>query len=650
MTASPHSNVPRFECIEGESFNSVIARWAAEAHIERLMDITRAAGVQQGHRQNASSAERHAIASMAIEMGIDPDELLRRSMPAVEREGTNKSYRAFLGLNLPTTLIEMRARRYAPAAFADSPHAYHRALWDLRLIPICIETGQVLIDRCQNKACIGAKLSWRRTLGIDRCEHCAQELGSCTAPVVSDKLREAVTKIASLFVPSQRSATLRMLPPELAVDNGQLALDLLLRLLPVVNHNLNADKRGLQYADAFELCEALSQCWTILCGWPDSFFAFALARRARWKHGHRDSNAGQTARFLKLGNAFTSPSLTQVILRTRDAIDLDGPRAAAVVQQTMRISEVTKSLGLGTTEVARLRREGTLKSRLVLMAGRFEPAFDRAEIEAIQIGIANRIGFGRLRLRFGISHPGIEQIAALGLMDVLRHPYFAKRYGMLQSTRQAVAQFEGSLIARSLPSPPTGSVVLKEAMKAVGGIKPWGPAFEAMLNGEMPFHLASGKAPLVQRVQIAKPEIPKLLAMKFVDPQGHGIAFSTTISKQDATEILNLNPRQVIRLFAGIPSRKRTGPKALQLDHVVEIAAQCITSREIAGRLGMSCQKVQAHAARVGIPSLGIAGYCRRAAEAHFFASAERSSHKVRCEEDMARARSADGGGRLPDQ
>lgn len=340
----------------------------------------------------------------------------------------------------------------------------------------------------------------------------------------------------------------------------------------------------------------------------------------------------------------------QIVSRAREAIDLDGPQGTAVAQQTMRNREVAKKLGLKPSMAAQLRRNGTLRGRLVLAAGTLKPRFERAEIEALQIGTVNRIGFGRLRTRFGISHPGIEQIAALGLMDVLRHPYFAKQYCSLQSTRQAVAQFEGSLIARSLPSPPTGSVALKEAMKAVGGIKPWGPAFEAMLNGEMPFHLASGKAPLVQRIQIAEPEITKLLAMKFVEPQGHGIAFSTTISKQDATEILNLNPRQVIRHFAGISSRTRAGPKALELDHVVEIAARCITSREIAGRLGMSCQKVQAHAARAGIPSLGIAGYCRRAAEAHFFPSAERSLHKVRCEEDMARARGADGGGGLPDQ
>ena len=618
MIATVPEYRPTFSGFEGESFNGFVARWAADAHYERMLDITRFAGVRNGNSQTAASADVADLTKLAAEMDVDPSELVRRSTPIVRDMVGNKGSRCFYGIELPATLLETKARRFSPTAFRLDAIAYHRALWDLRLLPICIETGEILLNKCQNHLCDARCLGWRNVAGVDRCEHCIADLSQSATPTVPEIWLPPLRAIAGLFQPSERQSSLFALPKELSNSGAQFAVDLLLRLLPVVLTGLRHDLSSLHLHEPMAVCDALVQCWAIMVGWPYGFHEFARMRvNARSRH-HQDGNGGRTIWFLKGRVTKTPQPIRAAIEVLRNSIDVNRTGGREIVANTLSIKEVSKALSTGTADIAAARRAGRLRSVVILENRGLQLRYDRSEIMAVRFGIANRIGFDKLRSHFGISHCGLEQIAALNLIEFQQHPYF-KCYGILQTTKQSLAQFEASLRDASCDTPPENHLSLMDAMKSVRGLKPWGPIFEMLLSGSMNFHLECKPGALAKRILIAGSNMQSIFDARFDPPLDVPFAFSTRISKHDAMEVLNLGPKQITELFADTPTIRGGRTKTIDLDRVLNIADECVTSRELSGRLGESCQIIQSRAVRLGIPLLGVAGYCRKTAEARMY-------------------------------
>ena len=619
MSAATSPKGP-FAFRDGESFNGAVARWAADNGVERMLDLTRVAGVSWGHRQSAASADEDSITALAEEMEIDPAGLLSRAIPFVGDQLGSYGKRRFQGLELPVTFIENQARRYAPAALALPGGAYHRALWDLRLLPICTETGQLLLDRCQGPICDHQRVGWRHTMEIDRCEHCMVDLTTSAAEFIPAELLEALQAPAGLFDRSRRPASLARLPATLTGDGGQLAVDLLIRLLPVIDPALSDFGAAPLRADPRRLCEAIAQSWHVMEGWPHRFLDLALMRVINRTKRHDDGNDGETMRFLKIEASYrTSSALAAIAAGIRDGLDLNGPNGPAILAATYTTKQGAKALGLQTTIITDIRRKKALRNVLILDQNRPQALFDRAEIFAIREMMDGRIGFDNMRAELGISHHGVEQIADMGLVEVLTHPFIAERYDCMQATRASFDRLLADLHAAAASSlcGPTKPLVM--AMKAVGGrLKPWGPAFEALLLGHIPFHIEPGDDPLVWRIQVPTAAVATLAGLTFRPCVPPTIVFSTMMSKLDAMEALNSAPRQITEIFAHVPTGRGGFGPSLSVDDVLDIAETRITASELAIRRGVALSTATADARRLGVPSHGAAGFCRTTAEAAF--------------------------------
>lgn len=617
MTESLDKHDRRFVCLKGESLNSIVARWAAEAHIERMLDITRVAGAVWGQRPSASAADLAGLTALADVLGIDVDELIYRAIPATNDLGGINGRRSFFGIDLCANLIETKRRYYSPMAFASSNRPYHRALWDLRLLPVCVETGEILLTACQNPICEGVALGWRQTLGIDRCEHCMADLSRSVSKSIPADLLLQIRQISDLFVPDRRTAVLKLLPAELRMGDGQLAVDLLLRLLPVANPLLKKFYAS-PAVEPLALCKALAECWSIILNWPRGFQEYALPRLEARRKPNQDGNHGQTVRFVKGRGPNMSTSLKDAISDIRNSMHYDGPDGEAVKAKTITNTEAAAALGLRSPDIANLRRNKHLRSVMVLVGGKLQVRYDRSEIGELREGMINRIGFERLRLRFGISHLGLEQIAALHLIEVQRE-FFFQRYGILQSTKQSVKQFEERLKRASLSRLPEDALSLSKVICCIGGIKPWGPVFDNLLRGKIPFYLATNSQPMAKRIYIASSDLTTLRELEFTPPHNLEFAFSTKISRVDAMEILNIGPLQASKVFADVPTTGGLRNPNVDVERVSEIASRCITVREIALRLGLSFQAVMSMAKILNIPAIRYLGYCRSTAEALLF-------------------------------
>ncbi len=601
----------------GESFNGAVARWADEASLERMLDVTRIAGVEWGHRQMAGSAEEADIRDMAAEMDVDAAELVSRAIPIIEDGAGSRRLHRFYGLTVSTALIEKRIRRVAPSALQIAP--YHRALWDLRLFPCCLETGDVLIEACDNPECDGRLLGWRHTRGIDVCDHCMADLKQARTAQIDPDLVAQLRTIAQLFDGRQRPALLATLPTPIAARDGQVALDLLIRLLPVIEPNLKAFWARLHRADPFKLAYALHGAWDILAGWPEEFEAFAGQRIASRDVLHSDGNEGETMHFL-LGKRMphASPEVGALASELRERMQTDGKESEDVRRRAVAIKPAARLLCLGTSEVAQLRRDGILRIRPVIdKLGRLQPMFCRDEVETLAVGIQERTGADRIASCLGLSRQGAEQLIEWRHLPPLDHPFFLARYGTPQVAR---VQFEGFL--RNLEEAQQrggghGGIPLSLAIKVIGAsIKPWGELFAKLLDGSIAFRIEAGTAPLVRRIFINREHLLEISQL-----ERPAFASDVRMSKTDAFEIMNLGPKEGSQAFAGIATGKGTRAKLLSLAEVIPLAQRHITSTEIALRRGVSIQRAYNDALGAEVPLLGPAGFCREIAEAKFLAS-----------------------------
>jgi hypothetical protein len=609
-----------FAFIEGESFNGAVARWAATAWVDRMLDLTRAAGVRSYLRHTAAGASAANIRWLAKEMEVDPQELHCRATPQVNGDNVTNGQRAFYGLLVPATMIEGLARRYAPAAFCLPNGEYHRALWDLRLFPVCIETGQPLQTRCHDPNCGNRRVGWQRPLGIATCEHCMADLSDAQVDAISPTLLNALKPVAGLFQPTMRSASLALLPPAITSDGGQLAVDLLIQLVPVINPALTHIRSGLHRTDPVQACEALVQAWDLMKGWPDRFQDFALTQVLSRGPGRGDGNRGRTVRFLKMKPQTTrSAALVGLATGVREAIDLLGPNAQAISSSTCSIKRAASMLGLGTQEVATLRRQQALRSRLVLSGYRLQPVFDRAELDQLAVGIAGRQGFASIASHLGISHHGVEQLADMKLIELHEHPFFLERYKMHQSTAASFMELERTLRDRQTDLSRASSITLAQAMKSVGGrLKPWGPVIAELLEKRIPYQIKTGPDSLVRRICIRVTDVASVSELTFNASAVRRFAFAKMMSKKDAMEALNIGPRQGTKLFAPVETEKGCRAKTVDIQWTLDLAARCISVAELAARRGVPARTAYCDAVRADMPWLCEAGFCRSATEARF--------------------------------
>jgi hypothetical protein len=208
----------------------------------------------------------------------------------------------------------------------------------------------------------------------------------------------------------------------------------------------------------------------------------------------------------------------------------------------------------------------------------------------------------------GISHDGVSQLAEMRLIDVLEHPSHFMRYAVHQTTQESFARLTADLLAHRSSIPKDESIRIAQAMKAVGGrFKPWGPALQAFLNGDIAYSVDDVPGRFADRIRIHVKDARRVASLIYSAPTSQRLAPATMMSKADAMEVLNIASKQVTELFADVPTRKGGREKALAVVDVVAMARRSISSAELAARRGVATQIAYADAVRSGMAWLASA-------------------------------------------
>jgi hypothetical protein len=621
-----------FAFIPGESFHGAVARWADQVGgLERMSDLTSVAGVQYGHRQNSASSRPEDIRTLAALMDVDPVQLLDRATPRIGGDEQKPNARHhFFGTTVPPYLLEKRYRRFSPGAFTaslaaeDIKAAYDRAIWHIRLFPFDVETWEFLIDQCPSPDC-GRRPGWQHTLGIDRCEHCMADLKTAPTTMVPKDLRPNLELAVGLLHPDPAlgAASLAALPPELAAAGSSTALDLLMRLIPVVDPGIAHQVSNYLQAPKEQLARAVSAAWKVVAGWPEAMNLLVSSRIATRTTRHSDGNGGRTSRFLSPRRIAELPHPLQgMVSAWRDSINLQGPSGARLLETTSSITDVAKQMGLGSAIVADLRRSGAVRTILVLDSDRTEPRLLRSEFDDLHRRLGTRLPIDSARLPLGVSWHGVEQLVAMRLLDRETHPYFEARYGSIQIVASSVSELVTRVTAEAVGDAGACTLPLHSAMKAVGKrMKPWGPAFAALLEKRLPFVVTPGTKPLSRRILVERGCVEFVRGLLFDprDPAYIQLVYATHMSKIEAGDTLNLGFSQSIPLLSGIETKTGTREKLVPVHYVLDLANTHISCTELAARRGVSTQRAYWDAIKTGVPDLGSGGFCRTVAEEKFF-------------------------------
>ncbi len=595
---------------EGESLYGFVADVTGANQLGRVAEIAGAADRLHGHRPQLATQGWDDLPILAALLEVEVGELQLRSYPI---DPNDAGRRAFFGTSVARADISMRVRKFSPAALAKAP--YHRGMWQLR-IPFDVETCEILISTCP--LCHRIQ-RWRHSAGVAFCDGCGESLEQ-PAKTIDQSLKDVLNAAIGLTHtdPARREQSLEMLPAEVAYLGPAMAFELLLRLVPVAAPSCSwRSSDRIWHNDPHHIAHGLSDAWHLLAGWPNTVTA-RISRDLTTATRYADGTGGATRRFLKLRHSESVPlAVRQMIGRLHELIDTAGPFAADLKSRIMTGKEVAKSMGTGTQEVAALRRLGAFQTIGVARGAMLLPAFDRTEISQIVRDLHRRLDLNRVSARLGLPYYAIEGLCARGRLSVLTHPFFQTRFAKPQTLRESADLLIDALTSGNVPHL-DGAHRILNLMQIVGGrLKPWDAVIEAMLDRRFRYVVDRGAEPLFQRVRARIEDILPYLKSPIVRdradsplmPHERGsFVFATMMTKRDASEVLNLAPREGTLVLKAYPTLSYP---SIPLSDVLSLAKLFVTNVEIAAGLDVPYQLVRRAAADAGISRACDAGYDR---------------------------------------
>lgn len=551
--------------IDWESLRGLTMRSCHANFLPNSFGLLQHLGLVHRNRVNVSEDPGIDPAELAHAMRVAEDEVRARRYEPLAR-----GHVSFFGLDINRRRIETAIRRFSPLAFRkDDPHQphHHRAAWELRDIPFCLEAWDMLQDTCHCEPG-GVVQRWSRTkTRVEECDECGDPLAWLEPFEVPLDMRSALHVLRAIVLPSPeaRLEAVDLLPEPLRATDRSALFAMVVRLANAVDPSaadVSIENPRARLGALHSACDALRQ-------WPRGLIDIELAPGT--PGGTRDwlrSLWNKLGRGEPVGAAKAKQRRTpKPATARRNAAD--GPVGIR------RATEIAKL----SPEVLHAAWEHRMVTRHERMHGeRVVPAFDQGELIALGAEWRRRRQPDSLAFEYGLPLYAIEQFASVGcvLADVRSIPGTGPHF-----TPESVGTFENGMIAgvSSVSEP----IALRQAMRLVGGrLKPWGPAFRRLIDGGIPYDLVEGRR-LVDRIVVEREHVEAIASLLFDDTEPPRFGFSDTMVQGDALEVLNAGG-DLAHLLDAIPSTGRN-PKSYRVSDVLDRARQIVTLPEIAAVL-----------------------------------------------------------------
>lgn len=295
--------------MEGESLRSLVARACKLNHLPNSWGLLQYVGLPNRSRVRVAEDSNIDPAELAHAIGVDDKEVRTRRYEALGR-----GHGSFFGLDVNYAAIETRIRRFSPAAL--KANGFHRAIWELRDIPFCLNSWDMLHDRCWCEK-DGTVQGWTRTAtSVSECDRCGDSLAEFAPIPVPIDMRPALSVLSALVdpVPATRVAAAELLPKGLREVDRSILFALVARIARVIDpeaatHSIEEPRlrlRGLWHA-----CNALIH-------WPNGIHGIS------WSKEHSSNTVKEIIRRWNAPKAIAASNLAS----PRDANPPENERSA----------------------------------------------------------------------------------------------------------------------------------------------------------------------------------------------------------------------------------------------------------------------------------------------------------------------------------
>lgn len=475
----------------------------------------------------------------------------------------------------------------------------------------------MLIDSCPR---CGAALGWQETHGIERCNRaeCAFDLREHSEPSLRAETFEKVGPIGRLLEPDPtiHSPTQTRLHDDFASMDRGVVFELAWRLGRLARGIKMGKGKHRTSLPGDQIVEALSAGAAMLAAWPESIDRLLRSRI------NEDPTAAMVIvdALRRLAASRTGLPEHAELLRRRapHVIDTRQRVIRGFSDDLVDGAGALQFLRIGSNDFVKLLRDELIVPVHSSGQQNIHATFSRTALTHLRDAIADRLAIGPISEAFGISRHGVEQLACLGLVDHLDNPALPLLYGGLHVTAgspaRLIKELEG---AATCFSDDEQVMPLRRALAAIGGReKPWGSVIAALLEGAIPFAIASEGRRFVDRIYVRRKDVAVIANRKFDCPAEFARSTATSMPRRDAQEVLNLTPVLMSRALKVELQGMNARNKELSTERVLNLARARISGGEVLARYFYG--EISAFRSFLPLrylPRLGATGWAREEAE-----------------------------------
>lgn len=600
-----------------ESFQGFVARTVAWNFLESSEGLLKHAssGLGPSPRPGRTRPSEPHLEALSFSIGApraDVERMLHTSM------GEASPYVSYFGTVIRLARLDPTRRLISPASLRVA--VYHRANWAIRTLPFCPASWEFLVSQCV--AC-GRKLGWRRTRGIDFCEHCGHDLKTIEPRQVPVGLRDDLRTLTALLSPIEdvREASRQQFTANVRVLEPGLIFELAIALGRAAASQSSAEADLGRHLGLSEMASGVRLL---------QHYRRELPRLL----GAREPNVRRSNLFMHLARlrALRDSELWSVLNEITDELEpiRHGPQRLKFQRETqelLTLRQAARRLSIDNAGLRTLVDAGALPVAPTRGEKRLHQWFEPDDVEHLRVRLQDRLSAAAFSRHAGLPLAGVRQLVAMGLIGEFDDQTVSKAYQGLQLSRASALVFLDNLASKvGAPFPDGRSLPLFDVFHGIGGQeKPWGAFLRAAIAGNLPGGLTKEpEAPL----RIAELRISAEVARDVVGgarpdllqvPAGHTTPDEVlALSRQEVETYLNCFPRDVSWLISAGRLHSASPTQGFSHEAVAALGREFITTREINWRWQLAPEGRETLPGSSGIRRVAGPFWPRKAVEEYF--------------------------------
>ena len=605
----------RFEC-QMESDESVVGAFfrSASRHVfPSVFPVLKQAGISRKSIRFIQILPREQILRLADVIRCDPNMLgrdlgVRQGNASPDERG--RQLIAFGDLVIEGCHLDHKRRRISSSSLKSSLH--HRVDWLNRLLPYCPSALDLLIDTCPN--CSGT-LGWTQPVGMEHCEHCEYDLRDAKTVVLDPTLVEDYRNFAELCSVNndRRREMIKRLPPMLSAVAPGTLVRFALHTGKLVSGMVRVPETHLTQLPPAELTGVLASGMRVLVDWPNRLQDW-ISNEARAREEDKIQYAALKSDLIKMARRFKKEpdggKLVEVIFPdlANDVLRSHGARLGthAVLREHYSANETTKRLRTDSSTVTKLRelvKCTTLRCKDSVVR---RYLFEADIIDQIAADLENCVYYWQFWKTFRIPSYGVEQLICLNLLQGITSPAILLLKKEVVLSREELDRLT-KLIKRNGRNtpPPATATSLRVLANSIGGqLKPWGPIYELLISGKLPFWLKPGGVS-THHILLDPQDWFALDPLSFDYTLFPHFPFKTAMNNCDMSEVVNLQPRESRKVREADLQNTKRYKLAIryQVDEVLGFAQNWVSVTELMRRSGKGDRSIKKELTRASVPS-----------------------------------------------